>query len=103
MKKFNYKKNFIRISVLTLALSALIGIIVFLIGKNGELERRFLLTSLAIGAYSVIGLCCSTIFHSNKLKVFSIAGMIVSILAFLSSLLLIWQIMMDDTIWKAVG
>lgn len=103
MTKFNYKKIFIRASVLALTLSAFIGILVFLIGKNGELERQFLLTSMAVSVFSVIGLCCSTIFHSEKLKGFSVAGMIVTILAFFSSILIIWQIIIVDNSWKIMG
>ncbi|MFZ2537634.1 MAG: hypothetical protein WAX04_01880 [Oscillospiraceae bacterium] len=85
------KKIFLITMIVSLSISALIGILVILVGNLGEMEARILGTTLALGGFSLVGLCCSTIYDKPKYKIFSAAGMVVCILAFVHSTLLIWQ------------
>lgn len=94
------KKNILKILIISLCISALIGIIIILTGKFGKLETKILLTTLSIFIFSIPSLCCSTVYNKNKLL--ARCGIIISILANILSLSLIWNIL-DWTIiipWK---
>ena len=94
------KKNILKILIISLCISALIGIIIILTGKFGKLESKILLTTLSIFIFSIPSLCCSTIY--DKDKKLSKIGIIISILANIISILLIWKIIDRNIIipWK---
>lgn len=100
MNEIDIKKYFLRSLVAALAVSALIGIFIFLMGDFGETEVRLLLTTLTIGGFSLTGLCCATIHHRIPLKSFSIIGMIISAIGFFLSIGVIWEWIEIDNIWK---
>lgn len=100
MKEINYRKFFLRSFIIALAISALIGIVIFLVGDFGETEMKILGTTLAIGGYSVTGLCCSTIYNRSEFQAYSMTGMLISVLGFIVTLISIWQIIDFDSIWK---
>ena len=100
MENNDYKKYFLRILIVALSISALIGIFTFLVGDFGETEIQLLLTTLTIGGFSLTGLCSSTIQNRKELKVFSTIGMFVSILGFLVTIGAIWEIIDFDDIWQ---
>src|SRR5690625_7148208 len=79
MNPISYQKYFLQILIGALSVSALIGIYIFLAGDFGETEVRLLFTTLAIGGYSLAGLCCSVIYKREKLKPFSVIGMLTEI------------------------
>jgi hypothetical protein len=90
-KNFNFKKTFLITMIISLSISALIGIFVFLFGEFGETEAKILLTTLSIGGFSLTGLCCSVLYEKKKYIGFSFLGMALSILGFLTSILVIWE------------
>lgn len=96
----NYKKYFLKTLIITLSISAFIGIITFLIGNFGDREIKLLLTTLSIGAFSLTGLCSSVIVYKQGLKTFSIIGMIVSALAFFTTAVMIWGGYDFEVPWK---
>lgn len=102
MDDFNYKKYFLRTLVVALSISALIGILIFLFGDFGVTEIRLLLTTLTIGGFSLTGLCSSTIHNRNELRIFSIIGMVISVLGFLITTGAIWKIIDFDDIWQTM-
>ena len=102
MNDIDFKKYFVRILVIALSISALIGIFIFLLGDFGETEAKLLLTTLAIGGYSLTGLCSSTIQNRNDLKYFSIIGMIVSVIGFLITISTIWEFDDFKNLWKGM-
>lgn len=102
---YNFKKTFLLTMIVSLSISALIGIFIFLLGDFGETEGRLLLTTLTIGGYSLTGLCCSVLYERKVYTPLAIAGMATSLLGFLFTLLVIWEIMdlESEYIWKGLG
>jgi hypothetical protein len=92
MNRLNYKKSFLLALITALILSALVGIYIFLIGDFGEMENKILITTISLAVFSLLGLC-SALVHGNKnLSLFSMLGMCFSLLGFIASLAIIWQI-----------
>lgn len=92
MKKLNYKRVFLLALITALILSALVGIYIFLIGNFGEMENKILLTTVSLAVFSLLGLCSALVHDSKNLSSFSILGMCFSLLGFIASLEIIWQI-----------
>ena len=95
----NYKRLFLRILILALIASAGMGIAIFLFGSFDLLEFNLILTTLAVGGYSLTGLCCAAI--HKKWRLFSYIGMIVSVCALALAIFTIWEFTYFDT-WKAL-
>ena len=102
MKKLNIKKYFLTTLIGALIISALIGIYLFLLGEFEETETKLLLSTLAIGWYSMTGLFSSIVYNRKNLKSFSIFGMIVSVLGLLTTVVALWDVFESKEIWKAV-
>jgi hypothetical protein len=100
MRDLNYKKIFLRTFIVALSISAVIGIVIFLIGDFGETEMKLLGTTLSIGGYSITGLCSSIIYNRAKFKTFSIVGMLIAVLGFLCTISAIWEFVDMDKIWR---
>ncbi len=94
---FNFKKIFLITLIISLSISALLGIIIFLIGEFGHTQTRILLTTLTIGGFSLTGLCCATLLDRKRFSIFAIIGMIISVLGFLFTTSLIWEIIDWDS------
>ena len=90
-QNFNFKKTFLITMIISLSISALIGIFVFLFGDFGETEAKLLLTTLTIGGYSLTGLCCSVLYEKRKFTPLAISGMIISTVGFLFTVMVIWK------------
>jgi len=93
MKKqaFTFKKTFLIAMIISLSVSAMIGIGIFLFGNFGDMEAKLLITTLAIGGYSLSGLCCSLLYEKKIFTPFALSGMVISIIGFLYTLLVIWK------------
>lgn len=98
----NFKKIFLIIMIISLSISALIGIFVFLLGDFGKTELRLLMTTLTIGGYSLTGLCCSVLYEKRKFASLALSGMVVSVIGFLYTILVVWEAidLDDDFVWK---
>ena len=96
----NYKKFFLRTFIIALSISAFIGIVIFLVGDFGETEMKVLGTTLAIGGYSITGLCSSTIHNRNEFRSFSVIGMLISVFGFFFTITAIWEIIDFDRFWQ---
>lgn len=102
MGDINYKKYFLRTLIVALAISAVIGIVIFLVGDFGETEIKLLFSTLAIGGFSLTGLSSSTIHNRTELKLFSVIGMFISVLAFLMTTITIWEVFDPSDMWQTV-
>jgi hypothetical protein len=91
METFNFKRAFLVGLILALILSAIVGIYIFIKGEFGELENKILITTGSLSVYSLLGLCSALEHGQQKLRLFSVIGMILSLLAFIFSLFIIWQ------------
>ena len=99
-----FKRTFLLTMIVSLSISALIGIIIFLFGNFGETEGRLLMTTLTVGGYSLTGLCCSVLFERRTYTGLAVAGMALSVLGFLFTLLVIWEAldMESEYTWKGL-
>ena len=102
MQDINFKKIFLVTMVISLVISALIGIIVFLLGEFGTTETKLLLTTLIIGIYSLTGLCSASLYEKMKFLPFALFGIVISVMGFFITLLTIWNAIGLKNIWKMV-
>ncbi|MBD3279632.1 MAG: hypothetical protein GF390_02880 [Candidatus Pacebacteria bacterium] len=86
--------------IISLSISTLIGIFTFLFGGFGEIEAKILLTALAMRGYSLIGLCCSTLYKQKRVMPLASLGIVLSVLGFLYTVSFIWE-MIDIVSWDS--
>ena len=101
IKTFTIKRICLISLIVSLSISALVAIFVFLFGNFQEIEIKFLATTLIIGGYSLTGLCTSILYDQKKYIPLTLSGIIVSILGFLTAFVLIWEISDFDYILNA--
>ncbi len=85
-----FKKVFLLCIIISLVISALMAISIFLFGGFGSIEWRILITALLVGGYSLTGLCSSTLIYKQGYQVFTYIGIAISIIGFSVSMLLVW-------------
>ncbi len=90
-ESFHMKKAFLMSMIISLCIAALMGIIVFISGTYGWVELRILITTLIIGIFSLAGLCNAALYEKGKAKSFAMAGIIITIVSFVVTLILIWS------------
>lgn len=95
---FNFKKIFLIILITSLSISALIGIFIFLMGKFEQTEVKLLLSTLAVGGYSLTSLCCSILYEKRKFIHLAFYGMLISIIGFIYTLSIIWKLINYDSL-----
>ena len=98
----NFRKVFLMTMIISLSISALIGIIIFLIGEFGDIEARILFTTLTIGGFSLTALCSSALQEKHRFAAFAKTGMAISVLGFIMTTLAIWEILDSENIWKVI-
>jgi hypothetical protein len=86
----NIKKLFLYLSIASVALSALIGIVVILFGNFGELESKVLLTTLTVTVTSILGLACGAYLESGRGRILPLAGIMFAVVTFAMWLIVIW-------------
>jgi TM2 domain-containing membrane protein YozV len=96
-----FKKSLLWTMIGAFIISAIIGIITFLIGDFGEFEAKILGTTFAIGIFSLMGLCSATILERKIFPSVGIAGIVTSAMSLIYTLILIWSEfeVLEDT-WK---
>lgn len=88
----------------SLVASAATGIFIFLVGDFGDTQRNLLLTTLAVGGFSLTGLASTAGTRSWWLWLVRPIGLATSIIALGLVVVLIWGIAdSDDLILKVVG
>jgi len=94
------RSYFIKALIGSLIVAAGAGIVTLLFGTFDILQARILLTTLLIGIYSIICLCCMTAF-SGRFAPWGLIGIGVSSLSLILGLIAAW---MDfDTGWELFG
>ena len=102
MNNFNYKKYFLATLVAALSISALIGIYIFLAGDFGETEGQILATTLSLGGYSLLGLCCATGLNKPRFAIYAKIGMACAVIGFFLTVGVIWEILDGDDTWMTM-
>jgi hypothetical protein len=100
---FEIKKAFLYSLIVSVLLSALLGILAILSGSWGWFQIRILLTTVTISAASICGLASGAYLATNRGRVLPLAGVT---LAIVSAVLLIagmWIEMQSLGYWKLVA
>jgi len=87
----NLKKLFLYLLILSVAISALIGIGVMLFGDFGERETRILMTTLTVTVTSVLGLACGACIEAGKGRIIPIAGIFFAVVSCVTWIILMWS------------
>lgn len=97
------KRLFLVILVLSVVVSAAIGIVVILIGNFGEFETKVLLTTLTITVTSILGLACGAYLETGRGRTLPSAGIVLAIVSAVMWIILIWQMRIEnDTYIKSL-
>jgi len=73
VQSLNLKKFFLYLSIGSVALSAVIGIGVILLGNFGEFETKVLLTTMTVTITSILGLACGSYLETGRGKIVPLA------------------------------
>ncbi|MBE6144083.1 MAG: SHOCT domain-containing protein [Firmicutes bacterium] len=84
------RKNILKVLIVTLIISAILGISIIFFGLWGEVSGKILLTTSTIFGFSIPGLSCSTIYEKKGKEKFAKLGIIICILSCLYILFIIW-------------
>ncbi len=95
----NLRRLFFYLLIGSVALSALIGIGVLLLGDFGLIEVRVLMTTMVITIVSVLGLACGAYIEVRDGKHVPIAGIALSVIAGLMSFFIIWDVLDEDEVF----
>lgn len=98
--QLNLKKTFLIGLVISLTLSALVGVLAFLFGAFGEVEFKIIATTLAVGLFSLTGLVNAVLLERKKYPTLAVTGLVTSIFGFLITEFTIWGISLSNEIWK---
>lgn len=97
------KRLFLVILVLSVVVSAAIGIVVILIGNFGEFETKVLLTTLTITVTSILGLACGAYLETGRGRTLPSAGIVLALVSAVMWIILIWQMRIEnDTYIKSL-
>ena len=98
------RKALLIAAMASLVVSAVVGIAIFLIGEFGDIQQKLLLTILAVGGFSLIGLACTAQVSSWWLWPLRPLGLATSLVALGVAVPLIWDLIgKDETVWKSFG
>ncbi|GAB3616927.1 hypothetical protein GCM10027416_14840 [Okibacterium endophyticum] len=75
--------------VVSLALTALVGIVALFSGEFGEIQGKILLTTLIVAGFSVLALCNLTIVE-RRVRIVGFVGAALTVVTFVLGLTLIW-------------
>lgn len=86
------RQPFLYLLIALVALSAAIGIGVFLFGDFGYYEVRVMMTTLTVTVTSILGLACGAYLESGRGRVLPVAGIAFSVAAAVMTILIIWNV-----------
>ncbi|HQZ95014.1 MAG TPA: ABC transporter C-terminal domain-containing protein [Pyrinomonadaceae bacterium] len=86
----NTKRLFLYILIASVSVSALIGIVVILLGNFGEFETKVLLTTGTITVTSILGLACGAYLEVKRVRWLPTTGILLAIASAIMWIFLIW-------------
>ena len=92
----NPRRLFLKLLIASVAISALLGIVVLLIGNFGLIEVRILMTTLTVTVVSILGLVCGAYLETGRGKYLPIVGIALSVISAVISFFIIWDVLDDD-------
>lgn len=97
------KKAFLVSLIVSVVVSALLGIAALLIGEFGELQAKVLLTTVSVSAFSICALCCAALFETGRATALPAAGILIGGLGGLLVVCGIWGEPGSEGYWKTAG
>lgn len=95
--KHVFKRSFLIALVTSLVVSAIAGIIIFLLGNFDDLEVKILFTTLVIGIFSLTGLVNASLLDKTQLiKIFGYYSLLISVFTALLLLFILWTDSVDQ-------
>jgi len=94
-ENINFRRIFLIALIASVAISALLGIGVILLGDFGYIEIRVLMTTFTITVMSICGLACGAYLEVERGRVLPKVGIGLSLIAALMALLVIWDVLDD--------
>lgn len=99
----NLRRFFLYLLIGSVTVSAVIGIVVILIGNFGELETKILLTTMTITVTSILGLACGAYLETGRSKIMPLAGITLAVVSAVMWMFIIWSWQeANDTFVKAL-
>jgi hypothetical protein len=92
------RKLALRALIGSIALSALTGIYVLVVGGDGQLEGRILVTALSISGVSILVMACGAALEQGKLGPLPLGGTAAAVIGFILLMVLIWDLG-DHRVW----
>lgn len=86
--------------IVSVSLSAVIGIIAIIVGTFGRTEAQILLTTLTISAASICALACGALWESGRGKILPAAGIVLAIVDAALFIIGIWRETQSEGYWK---
>lgn len=99
MNSFDLRKGFLILLIGSVAVSALIGIGVLLLGNFGQIEVRVLMSTMVITIVSVLGLACGAYIEIRGGRELPYAGILFSVIAGLMSFFIIWNVLDENEVF----
>jgi hypothetical protein len=87
----NLKKLFLYSLIISVAVSALIGIGVVLFGNFGEFEAKILLTNFTVTCLSILGLACGAYYETRRGRMLPVSGILMSVVSAVLCVYVIWK------------
>ena len=88
----NLRRAFLYTLIGSVAISAVIGIAVILLGNFGSIEVRILMTTLTITATSILGLACGAYYETGRGRLLPLAGIAFALVAAVMTFFIIWDV-----------
>ena len=95
----NTRKLFLYLLIASVAVSAVVGIAVIIIGDFGDFETRVLLTTLTITVTSLLGLACGACLEAGRLRVIPLAGIGFALISAAFWMVMIWAERTDNDLF----
>ncbi|HQU93993.1 MAG TPA: bZIP transcription factor [Pyrinomonadaceae bacterium] len=92
----NFRRIFLIALIASVAISAVLGIGVILLGNFGYIEIRVLMTTFTITVMSICGLACGAYLEQEPGRILPKVGIGLSLIAALMALLIIWDVLDDS-------
>src|SRR4051794_8154246 len=86
--------------IVSVALSAVVGIIAILSGNFGRTQAQILLTTVTISAASILALACGALWESGRAKFFPLAGIALAVVDACLFIVGIWFQTASEAYWR---
>jgi len=95
------RRGFLHVLIVSVGLSALLGIVALLSHDFGETQIKVLLSTLCVAGASILAMACSAVWERQRARSLALPGIGASIVGFLLLLVGIWIEAKGEAYWKS--